>query len=200
MPERSTTSDVPRPPLAMRPASRRPSHALLVVCAFAACLVANSCDTEILYVDPPVTWQATGNDCLGEGGSEIVLGMYHEQMFTAFGDEPDAAIRTGFQGGVWCMPALRVLGTEPALRVIGEIKLEDRTIVARSVYAHYELKLAPDGKYEEQQLPIQIVDAFAKKSVLSSLYGKKATLHIVLQNKTDNKTLEASSPITLVEG
>lgn len=151
-------------------------------------------------MDPPVTWKATGNDCLGEGGEELVLGMYHEQMFTAFTDEPEAAIRTGFQGGVWCMPAVRVLGTEPAVKVIGEITLEDGTVVARSVYAHYELKLAPDGKCEEQQLPIQIVDTFAKKGELPKLFGHKAKLRIILQNKTDKKTVQTEAPIVLVEG
>ena len=165
-----------------------------------AWIVISGCTTEILHVDPPVTWKATGNDCLGDGGEEVVLGMYHEQMFTPFGDEPDAAIRTGFQGGVWCMPAVRVLGTEPAVRVIAEIKLDDGTVAARSVYAHYELKLAPDGKCEEQQLPIQVTDQWAKKSKLPELYGKKATLHIVLQNKGDKKTIEKSAPIVLVEG
>ncbi len=163
-------------------------------------LASGGCTTEILYIDPPVTWKATGNDCLGDGGQEAVLGMYHEQMFTAFTDEPEAAIRTGFQGGVWCMPAMRVVGTEPAVRVIGEIVLEDNTVVARSVYAHYELKLAPDGKCEEQQLPIQIVDKFAKQNALPSLYGEKAMLKIVLQNKKDKKTVEAKAPVVLVEG
>ncbi len=169
------------------------------VAALALAAAAAGCQTQTRWIDPPVQWTATGNDCLGDGSEEFTLGMYREQLFTPFGDEPEAAIRTGFQGGVWCMPAVRVLGTEPAVKVIGEIEVDGK-LVARSVYAHYELKLAPDGKCEEQQLPIQILDAFAKEGALTGLFGKKATLRVILQNKLDGKQVKASASIILVEG
>ena len=170
----------------------RRSLLLIGLGLFAGSLVACSeppVTERIEYRDPPVVFDQEDYNEMTTGEPGITLGIYEEQLFRDLEENDDVPVINGSQGGTWVHLSIRVTGVRAdglisaSLGDVGSIR--------------YGLKLtrSPEGFLEAYDIPVPVR---VSEDELDRLLG--TTLPLTVSFTVDEEVLEATLPVTLVEG
>lgn len=157
-------------------------------------LVLCGCDFGVVYVDPPVEFQAGG--LVIEGDPHLELGIYEEQLYVPYEDGDDCPIVHGLQGGNWTHPALRTTGIGPAAVVDCRLVMGDEVVGEAKSKTNF--LVTTDGILELPSYPLGVVHPDPTKLV-EELYGLEATLECEVFDDLERGD-SASVTLTLTEG
>ena len=157
----------------------------------------SSCDTEILYVDPPHSYALVQTGCGGE--LALFMGMYEEQIYNDFSEIAELSIVDGLQGGTWCMPAVRTWGLKNPVRLKASVTTKAGERVGYTVLKNLRLVLSPDGACEVLALPIPIAHPVDKTRSVDDLFGVDARVEIEIKD-ADGVVGKHAADVTLVQG
>ena len=163
----------------------------------AVALLCGSCGTEILYVDPPHSYDVVQSGCGGE--LAVFMGMYEEQIYNDFSEVAELSIVDGLQGGTWCMPAIRTWGLQNPVRLKATVTTKAGEQVGYTVLQNLRLVLSPDGACEVLALPIPIAHPGDKTKPVDDLFGVGARVEIEIKDAAGVVGKHAVD-ITLIEG
>ncbi len=166
----------------------------LLVCLFAAL---PGCRTEILWIDPPYSYDVVQRGCGGELG--LTLGMYEEQIYNDFSELAELPIVDGLQGGTWCMPAVRTFGLKNPVKLKATVTTTAGEVVGRTVVANLRLVLSPDGACEVLALPIPIQHPADPKAPVTDLFGVGARIEVEVRG-ADGQVGKLGADVTLIQG
>ncbi|MCO4761185.1 MAG: hypothetical protein KC502_06760 [Myxococcales bacterium] len=181
-------------PLATTPMLTRHLAALLLVGALWGL---PSCGTEILYVDPPFSYDVSHTGCGGE--LAVFMGMYEEQIYNDFTEVAELSIVDGLQGGTWCMPAIRTWGLKNPVRLKATVTTSEGEQVGLTVLQNLRLILSPDGACEVLALPIPITHPSNPTAEIDDLFGKEARIEVEIRD-ADGVVGKHAADIKLVQG
>lgn len=158
---------------------------VLLLAAALVCL--SACETEILWIDPPVHYTVDHRTCGGDEDAAIgaETGIYEEQIFNPFSSHANAPISPGQQGGLWVMPALRTTGIRNPVRLRATITTADGEVVGTTVVASVRMRVSPNGACEILALPVPIQHAADAAAPIDDLYGVAAKLKIEVESRSE---------------
>lgn len=162
---------------------------LLIVSVVLIAGCSESAAERIIYQDPPVVFDQEDYNRSVAGEPGLTLGIYEEQLFRELTQDADVPVIHGSQGGTWVHLSIRVTGM-PADGLIAASLGDVGSI-------RYGLKLtrSPEGFLEAFDIPVPVR---VPDDELEALFGTKLTLSVSFT--VDDEVVEASLPVTLVEG
>ncbi len=144
-------------------------HRLAFVLGLMVCLVASSCNEIVVYRDFDVEFEDSSFSFDFSGSSELIIGVYHEQLFNDLSTGDPVHIINGLQGGTWVHISIRVVG----MPTIGSIAVSLGDV--GDVEFDVKLVRSAEGYLEAYDIPIPIP---LEGEDLEQLFGQDATLSV----------------------
>ncbi len=170
---------------------------IMVAVALGFAALSGGCGTEILYIDPPFSYDVSQSGCGGE--LAVFMGMYQEQIYNDFSEVAELAIVDGLQGGTWCMPAIRTWGLKNPVRLKASVTTKAGEQVGLTVLQNLRLGLSPDGACEILALPIPISHPGDKTKSVEDLFGVGARVEVEIKD-ANGVVGTHTADVTLIQG